>query len=303
MHIKPLPPLNSLVAFAAAAKHLSFTKASEELHVTQGAISRQVRHLEDYLEQPLFIREKRSIRLTIMGHEYYTQTQQALAIITDATLNVLQCPDENQVTIITSNAMATFWLLPRISEFQALYPQIDLRILAVDSIKSLESSEFDIALFYCRTPPPQYRATGLFNEIVFPVCSPAYLAANPHIAKPETLLNGTLLSLELDEQWFSWKELFSACDIDYKTEAYRQLKINNYPLIIQSALNGQGLALAWVNLVDEYLNSGLLVRPIDTEVRTTSQFYMLQPSNSPYEKQGVKNFREWLLSIIEQPNV
>lgn len=299
MHIKPLPPLNSLVAFTAAAKHLSFTKASVELHVTQGAVSRQVRHLEDFLGQALFIREKRSLRLTATGQEYYAQAQRALSLIADATSQAQKPHNDSQITIITSNAMATFWLLPRVTEFQTLFPHIDLRILAVDSITSLENSDFDIALFYCRTPPPKLKATKLFNEIVYPVCSPAYLEANPHITEPDSLLNGTLLSLELDEEWFSWKELFDACGIHYHVDAYRRLKINNYPLIIQSALNGQGIALAWVNLVDDYLNSGLLVRPIETEVRTSSQFYLLQPTGFSQEKQGVKNFRSWLLSIID----
>lgn len=297
MHIKPLPPLNSLVAFSSAAKHLSFTRASEELHVTQGAISRQVRHLEDYLEQALFIREKRSLRLTAIGQQYYAHVQPALSMIASATSQVLESTTDNQITIVTSNAMATFWLLPRISEFQALYPQVDLRILAVDSIASLESTEFDIALFYCRKPPQQFKATALFSEVVYPVCSPAYLANNPQIQAGDALLEGTLLSLEIDEECFSWKELFSACHKEYRPEAYRQLKINNYPLIIQSALNGQGLALAWSNLVDEYLDSGLLVRPIEAQVTTKSQFYMLEPAVTS-NRQGVNDFKQWLLSIL-----
>ncbi|MFT5708011.1 MAG: LysR family glycine cleavage system transcriptional activator [Oceanospirillaceae bacterium] len=298
MLIKPLPPLNSLVAFAAAARHLSFTRASLDLHVTQGAVSRQVRHLEDYLGQALFIRDKRALALTPTGVEYYSSIQQSLQMIAAATGDILQQESDKQVTIITSNAMASFWLLPRISEFQELHPDIDLRILAVDSVDSVSSSRFDIALFYCTKPPKGLEASPLFSEKVFPVCSPAYLEKISPLNGPNDLTKATLLALEVNEEWVNWQDLFNECAINYSHESYRWININNYPLVIQAALNGQGLALAWENLVDDYIASGLLVRPISTTLVTRSQFYMLEPPKPLYPKQGVAYFRQWLLSII-----
>ncbi|WP_417228403.1 transcriptional regulator GcvA [Amphritea sp.] len=298
MSIKPLPPLNSLVAFEAAARHLSFTRAADDLCVTQGAISRQVRHLEDYLGRELFIRDKRSLSLTQTGNEYYVNIQQSLLLIANATGDILQWQGDQQVTVITTNAMASFWLLPRFTKFQELHPEVDLRILAVDSIGDVKNSEFDIALFYCRTPPPYLEASPLFSETVFPVCSPTYLDKHPDFKQPENLLNGTLLSLEINEEWVTWQDWFNECGIKHIPDTCRRLNINNYPLVIQSALNGQGLALAWANLVDDYLASGLLVRPVDKAMATTSQFYMLQKPQSIRPKKGVVCFREWLLSNI-----
>lgn len=296
MRIRPLPPLNSLVAFEAAARHLSFTRAADELSVTQGAVSRQVRHLEDYLGRALFIRDKRALSLTDTGADYYDSVQQSLLQLAGATGDILQWQGDQQVTVVTTNAMASFWLLPRFNEFQEQHPEIDLRILAVESLRNIRHNEFDLALFYCRTPPEDLRATPLFSESVFPVCSPAYLQKNPQIADPLQLATSTLLSLEVREDWLSWRDWFEGCDLPPPTEQARRLKINNYPLVIQSALNGQGLALAWANLVDDYLASGLLVRPVDNALITESQFYMLQPPPTLRPKTGVELVRQWLLS-------
>lgn len=299
MRIKPLPPLNSLVAFEAAVRHLSFTRAADELSVTQGAISRQVRHLEDYLGRALFIRDKRVLHLTETGAEYYDSVQQALLLLAGATGDILQWQGDKQVTVVTTNAMASFWLLPRFSEFQEQYPEVDVRILAVDNLRDVSQNEFDIALFYCRTPPQDLQVTPLFSETIFPVCSPAYLDKHPELRDPQKLASGTLLALDVKEEWVNWSDWFQQCGLPQPAEPARRLKINNYPLVIQSALNGQGLALAWANLVDDYLASGLLVAPVDTTLATTSQFYMLEPSAPQSRpKPGVACFRQWLLSRI-----
>jgi DNA-binding transcriptional LysR family regulator len=302
MRIKPLPPLNSLVAFEAAARHLSFTKASQDLHVTQGAISRQIRHLEEFLGQNLFVREKRALSLTNTGLEYFASIQQSLTDIASATNNALQFQNDRQVTIFTTNAMASFWLLPRFSAFQEQYPDIDLRILAVDSLRNVHHTEFDIALFYCRSLPADLDATPLFNETVFPVCSPAYLEKQRNLHTQQSshldLSKGTLLSLEVNEEWVTWQDWFNECGVQQTIQESRKLNINNYPLVIQAALNGQGFALGWANLVDDYLASGLLVRPVDNSFTTQSQFYILQPNTQLRPKEGVALFRQWLLENI-----
>lgn len=295
MRIKPLPPLKSLVAFEAAARHLSFTQAAEELCVTQGAISRQILLLEDFLGRTLFVRDKRALSLTPTGTEYYDRVQESLLMLAGATGEIVQWKSKQQVTVVTTNAMASFWLLPRFSQFQEQYPEIDVRILAVDSLSQLNQHEFDLALFYCRTEPEGLQVTPLFNETVFPVCSPAYLKKKPQLSQAEFFAQSTLLSLEANENWVTWQDWFRECNLPQPPDHTRRMNINNYPLVIQAALNGQGIALAWGNLVDEYLNSGLLVSPVDRTLVTTSQFYMLEQFNAPL-KQGVECFRQWLLS-------
>jgi DNA-binding transcriptional LysR family regulator len=302
LKIKPLPPLNSLVAFESAARHLSFTQAALELSVTQGAVSRQIRHLEEYLGRSLFVRDKRQLSLTQTGAEYYDSVQQSLLLIASATGDVLQWQGNQQLTVVTSNAMASLWLLPRLPEFQDLHPDIDVRILATDSLLGLRSSEFDVALFYCLKQPAGLVATPLFNERVFPVCSPAFLercrsnntAAGIQGLNDEDILGTTQLWLDSGEDWLNWSQWFSAAGLAPQ-EPRRRLNLNNYAMLVQAALNGQGIALGWEQLVADYLQSGLLVRPVAMELNTTARFYMLEPQESMRRKPGVEQFRHWLL--------
>ncbi|UTW10681.1 LysR substrate-binding domain-containing protein [Marinobacterium rhizophilum] len=301
MKIKPLPPLNSLVAFESAARHLSFTQAAIELSVTQGAISRQIRHLEEYLGRGLFVRDKRQLTLTQTGAEYYDSVQQSLLLISSATGAIVQWQGNQQLTVVTSNAMASLWLLPRLPEFQDLHPDIDVRILATDSLQGLRNSEFDVALFYCRTPPTGLQATPLFKERVFPVCSPAFLARHSASetgeGEPEDILSTTQLWLDSAEDWLNWSQWFSSAGLPPQ-EPRRRLNLNNYPMLVQAALNGQGIALGWEQLVTDYLKSGLLVRPVAVELNTTARFYMLEPEEPMRRKPGVEVFRHWLLQHV-----
>ncbi|WP_020679433.1 LysR substrate-binding domain-containing protein [Marinobacterium rhizophilum] len=303
MKIKPLPPLNSLVAFEAAARHLSFTQAALELSVTQGAISRQIRHLEEYLGRSLFVRDKRQLTLTQTGAEYYDSVQQSLLLISSATGTILQWQGNQQLTVVTSNAMASLWLLPRLPEFQDQHPDVDVRILATDSLQGLRNSEFDVALFYCRTPPAGLAATPLFNERVFPVCSPAFLARHSNTESgeggAEDILGTTQLWLDSAEDWLNWNQWFISTGLAPK-EPRRRLNLNNYPMLVQAALNGQGVALGWEQLVAGYLQSGLLVRPVAMELNTTARFYMLEPEEPMRRKPGVEQFRHWLLQRVNE---
>jgi len=303
LKIKPLPPLNSLVAFESAARHLSFTQAALELSVTQGAISRQIRHLEEYLGRSLFVRDKRQLTLTQTGAEYYDSVQQSLLLISSATGTILQWQGNQQLTVVTSNAMASLWLLPRLPEFQDLHPDVDVRILATDSLQGLRNSEFDVALFYCRTPPAGLAATPLFNERVFPVCSPAFLARHSNAESgeggAEDILGTTQLWLDSAEDWLNWNQWFISTGLAPK-EPRRRLNLNNYPMLVQAALNGQGVALGWEQLVAGYLQSGLLVRPVAMELNTTARFYMLEPEEPMRRKPGVEQFRHWLLQRVSE---
>ncbi|MEM5527971.1 LysR substrate-binding domain-containing protein [Gammaproteobacteria bacterium AS21] len=298
MQIKPLPPLNSLVAFEAAARHLSFTRAADELNVTQGAVSRQIKHLEEYLGRTLFIRDKRALYLTETGELYYVNVQQSLTHISSSTADIIKWKGDQQISIATTNAMASFWLLPRFAQFQKHHPDINLRIFAVDSIKQVRQGEFDLAMFFCSVVPKGLEATPLFRENVFPVCSPLYLANNPNISEPIDLINGTLLTLELAEDWVSWQAWFTDNNLKQLPNSCKRLNINNYLLVIQAALNGQGIALAWENLVDDYLTSGLLVKPVEGSMHTESQFYLLQPPQTLRPKKGVELFKTWLLESL-----
>lgn len=298
MKIQPLPPLNSLVAFEAAARHLSFTLAAHELNVTQGAISRQVRLLEDYLGKTLFERTTRAINLSPTGSQYYDTVRSTLLQLAQATGEIRHWQGAQQVTVVTSTAMASLWLLPKVAEFQRDNEEIDLRIIAYDQVKDFSRLDCDLALYYCRTPPQDMQVTPLFAEEVFPVCSPGYLAKHPALSSPQQLADCTWLWLDDPQRdWIGWSEWFQRLGLK-NIEPRRRININSYSMLIQSALSGQGIALAWSNLVDNHLQTGALVRPIDTVLRTDAQFCLLEPLRRGAMRQSVKCFRAWLLAQL-----
>ncbi|MCF7202362.1 LysR substrate-binding domain-containing protein [Pseudomonas oligotrophica] len=301
MKIQPLPPLNSLVAFEAAARNLSFTLAAKELNVTQGAVSRQIRLLEDYLGKSLFERTTREIHLTATGNQYYATVKDSLLQLAQATGEIRHWHGAQQVTVVTSTAMASLWLLPRVAEFQRENEEIDLRIIAYDHVRDFSRLDCDLALYYCRTPPKDMRATPLFTEEVFPVCSPAYLAKHPELHGLRDLAQSTWLWLEDPQSdWIGWPEWFQR--LGHKPlEPRHRININSYSMLIQSALIGQGVALAWSNLVDNHLQTGALVRPIDDCLHTEAQFCLLEPTGRSSNRQSVSRFRNWLMGQVVPP--
>lgn len=297
MKIKPLPPMNSLVVFEAAARHLSFTLAASELNVTQGAISRQVRQLEEYLGKDLFVRANRNIYLSPTGLQYYQTIVRSLLDVAQTTGEIKKWQGEHQVTVATTNAMAALWLLPKVATYQQR-DEIDLRILSSENLMDLRKLDCDMALYYCRVPPAEMTVTTLFPEEVFPVCSPAYLEKLAHCKNPTEIFGKTLLYLdESQRDWVNWPEWFEAVDLPAVVPRNR-MNINNYPMLLQAAINGQGIALAWGSLVDEYLKNGALVRPVETVLRTSANFCMLEPQGRGLVPASVKSFRNWLLAQL-----
>ncbi|WBS05187.1 LysR substrate-binding domain-containing protein [Pseudoduganella sp. SL102] len=302
MKIDPMPPLNSLVAFEAAARHLSFTVAATELNVTQGAISRQVRLLEDYLGTPLFERTTRRIVLSSKGEQYYRDIHDVLTRLARATGAVRQWQGTQQLTVFTSTALASMWLLPRVAEFQRQNDEIELRIIANDQVKDFSRLDCDLAVFYSGQQPEGIHATPLFAEEVFPVCSPEYLAKHPGLAEPEQLRDCTWLWLEDPQSgWIGWPEWYRRIG-HQPVEPRRRVNINSYAMLIQSAVAGQGVALAWANLVDRHLETGALVRPIDAALRTSGMFYLLEPEDRGAWRHSVRRFRTWLLEQVAGDN-
>lgn len=300
MKITPLPPMNSLVAFESAARHLSFTSAADELHVTQGAISRQIRCLEKYLGKPLFERANRSVKLTAVGQQYAQAVRQSLNDISVITDEIRSWRGMHQITVATTSAMASLWLLPKIAEFQREHEDIELRIVAIEQVRDLARVECDVALFYCRTAPPRMRATTLFHEEVFPVCSPGYLERYGPFPGPDALMGCTLLSLEdADQDWMSWKQWFTEVGVASRLPR-RRLNINSYSMLVQAAIMDQGVALGWSQLVDDYLERGQLIRPLETVLRTEASFCLLEHIDAPSNRRGVRAFQEWLLNTVPQ---
>lgn len=297
LKIQPLPPLNSLIAFEAAARHLSFTFAAKELNVTQGAISRQVRLLEDYLGKTLFERTTRTINLTPTGAQYHETVRDCLQSLARSTGEIRQWRGDQQVTVATSTAMASLWLLPKVAEFQRQHEEIDLRIIAIDHVKDYAKLDCDLAMYYCSASPKGLDVTPLFSEEIFMVCSPSYLAKHPQLSSIEGLTSCTWLWLEDSQRdWIGWPEWFKRLERAPVAPKHR-ININSYSMLIQSAISGQGVALAWNNLVDEPLGTGALVRPNDLVLQTNAQFCLLEPPSTRGPRHSVKLFRDWLMGL------
>lgn len=297
MKIQPLPPFKALIAFEATARHGSFTRAAEELNVTQGAISRQIALLEDMLGAHLLDRTTRSVCLTPTGEQYFQSSREALLALAAATQQIKRWHGDQQVTVATSTALASLWLLPRIPEFNEAHEGIDLRIVAYDHVKDYRKLECDLAVYYAKGPPEAIKSTPICSEEIFPICSPAYLARHPNLATAQDLANCTWLWLDESERdWVTWTEWFRRLELAPVTPR-NKINLNNYSMVIQAALSGQGVALGWRNLVDPYLKAGTLVRPIPDILETEGQFFVLEPSGPHERRKCVADFRDWLLSL------
>ncbi|GGK70859.1 LysR substrate-binding domain-containing protein [Amphritea balenae] len=297
---KKLPPLSTLVTFEAAARLLSFTQAGEELHVTQTAISRQVRSLEEYLSRPLFIRGHRSVKLTDAGELLLQSVSMGLEHIATTVTELRYAKPESHLTVSATIAFASLWLSPRLLAFKQLHPNLEVRILASDRDINLQTEGVDLA-FGCGDYDNQsgVKATFLFADEVFPVCSSNYLNTRAQINKPEDLLQHQLLHLD-DEHWrnISWKA--TDWSLWLKSQDVKGplpsggLRINNYPLLLQTAVNGQGIALGWKHLVSDLLKQGLLIKPLQQSLNTHRGYYLVESSQAPLSIEA-KTFRDWIL--------
>ncbi|MFM0594835.1 MULTISPECIES: LysR substrate-binding domain-containing protein [Paraburkholderia] len=298
MRIAPLPPLQCLVAFESAVRHASFTKAAAELHLTQSAISRQIAQLEDFLGRSLFVREHRALRLTIAGEGYAKQVQWLLASCSEATLDVMKHYGDQELTIACSSGVAVLWLTPRLGAFRAAHPNVKIRMIVRDGLASLSPAEFDVGLYYIRQrAEPHFTARRLFDEEVYPVCSPGYLAGR--VLDPAALAHETLLVQEDGQrQWMSWSEWFGFNGVQLPAVP-RAVVVNHYPQLVQMAILGQGVVLGWRNMIDACLNEGLLVRATHASASHGGGYYVVSP-NDRSQNQAARTFTRWLFEQAEE---
>lgn len=295
-----LPPVNSLVAFEAAARHLSFTVAARELHVTQGAVSRQVRSLESNLGIALFHRAHRSVRLTREGQRLHHAVGLSLEHIASACAELRTVHSQHQVTIAATLAFSSLWLVSRLPRFREADPEIDVRVLATDQELDYATEAVDLAVRYGKGGWPEVAAVKLLDEEVFPVCSPAFLDRHGPIATAQELARARLLNLDRNQwRWLGWPDWFRRLGHNVRLDAHG-LWLSNYPLVIQAAVAGQGIALGWRHLVGDHLAAGLLVRPLDLSLTTDMSDYLVLPSDLA-PAPAVLAFRDWLLAEAGVP--
>ena len=292
INYRNLPPLNALVAFSAAAEEQSFTRAGQRLFVTQGAISRQVRLLEQRLDVTLFERDNRQVRLTNAGANYHQAISVALSQIASATELLQQPFDDNQITVATTHAVASLWLMPLISQYCQLQEQVDVRLLASDSVMDMHPKDYDCCIGYSMQPPERGRLVKLFNERIFVVCSPDYLAQHKDLTPRQLLATRQLVLDNTDSGWLNWPDWFAGVGLETVVPQHR-VTFSHYTMLLQAAQQGQGVALAWDYLANDYLASGMLVQAVDLVMETAAGFYLLtSPEGEQKHAAGV--FCDWL---------
>jgi len=292
---RQLPNLGALVAFEAVARHLSITQAAGELGLTQAAVSRKIRALEEDLGVALFRRLHRALRLTPEGERLHAAVSGSLHRIAETAEGLRRQGSPAQISVATSIAFATFWLMPRIPKFSARHPDVELRITAFDPYVDPASEGADAAIRYGKGRWPGLAATHLFDEEIFPVCSPGYRDRHPELTSVEALREQTLLYMDVGyTEWTDWTEWFRKQGVA-PPPARRGLKFNTYTIVIQAAVAGQGVALGWRHLVDEFLEAGQLVRPIPASQVSDGAYYLVRPEDAA-ESPEVRVFVDWLLS-------
>jgi LysR family transcriptional regulator, glycine cleavage system transcriptional activator len=284
-----LPPLNSLRAFESAARLLSFTRAADELAVTQSAVSHQVKTLEDWAGLPLFRRDGRAVALTEAAQKFLPAVTQALDQLALAGRK-LQAVDPGQgwLTVAVMPSFAGKWLVPRLAAFRAKHPNIDVWLATFEAQSGALGPDVDMAIRYGREEWPGLTTIKFLSEELFPVCAPSVAA---QLKDPADLARTTLLHDELREDWTMWLRAAGVTAVD----ATRGPGFDDSGLLIQAAIEGLGVALGRSVLVKGDLNAGRLVRPFATSLPGGSSYALVYPpelENAP----KVKAFREWLLA-------
>ena len=285
-----LPPLNALRAFEAAARHLSFTRAAAELHVTQAAISHQVKALEDYLGRQLFRRLNRALLLTDDAQAYLPSVSRAFTLLNEATSNLLSKHTPGPLTVSALPSFAARWLVPRLGRFRQIRPDIDLRIDPSAELSDFAGGDVDVSIRYGRGKYPGLRTDWLMTEDIFPVCSPLLLAGTHPLREPGDLEHHVLLHDDGHGDWRTWLLAAAADGVD----PTRGPIFTDSGMLIQAAMAGQGVALARGVLAADELAAGRLVRPFALSLPTAYAYYLVCPQDRA-EQPKIAAFRDWLL--------
>ena len=295
---RALPSLDLLRGFECAARHLNFTKAAAELFLTQSAVSRQVQTLEERLEVRLFVRKRRGLALTAEGHHLFRVVQGALRQVQDALESLRPADPGQRVTVTSTMAFCSLWLVPRLGEFHSAHPEVDVRVAANDRVLDLERERIDISVRYCPESGAPSGAVWLFAEELAPVCSPSLLKSRP-LRRAEDLSRHVLLHIEDPDNpspWLAWSNWLEAVGLRNLKPA-GAVRFNYFDQCVRAALAGQGVALGRLPLVQELLRDGSLVAPFPQRAHTMRSYWLVRPT-TPAHRPHVDRFAEWLLRTV-----
>lgn len=286
-----LPSLNALRAFEAAARHLSLTKAADELSVTPGALSHQIKALEARLGAKLFQRTARGLAFTDLGRDYLPVVRDAFDRLAAGTDTLFGAAQAATLTVSVSPNFAQKWLVPRLGRFAAAHPSIDLRIAASTEHVDFAASDVDLAVRHGDGDWPGLAVAKLSNEHVIPVASPRLAGGKPPLKRPRDLKAHTLLHAPGPVDWRAWTEAAGLADLDVR----RGPRFNQASMAIEAAVDGVGVALARTGLAALDLGAGRLVQPFGPALAAPFAYYIVCPA--PFANRSkFRTFRDWALA-------
>ncbi len=289
------PPLKSLRAFEAAGRHLSFTRAADELFVTQAAISHQIKALEEYLGLPLFIRRNRKLLLTDEGQNYWPKIRDMFEGLTIATEQLKSQLTGGPLTVSVVPTFATSWLIPRLSDFNKTYPDIEVRLKASDDTVDFLQENIDLAIYYEAGSHASLHSITLLNEQLTPLCSPSLLQGDLPLEKPEDLKDHNLLHDYSTEDWRRWLKLAGVKGVDLSHGA----TFSHTSMVQQAAIFGQGIAMGHLVLSQAEVLAGRLVQPFELMMESDLSYDLVCPIEYA-ERPKIKVFIEWILRTVKQ---
>lgn len=294
MERRRLPPLNALRAFEAAARHLNFSRAADELAVTPGAVSQQIQNLEDYVGAALFKRTPKGLLLTDAAQTALPALREAFDRLAEAASLLTAAVDGRRLTVSVAPSFAAKWLVPRLGLFEAAHPQVDVWLSADMEVVDFALGEIDLAIRYGAGRYPGLEVVKLMSETVIPVASPELLEANP-IVQPSDLANHILLhdgSPDADDSCPDWSMWLAARQVK-GVDGARGPRFNQSSLVIEAAAGGRGVALAKRALAQADLDSGRLVAPLQDATAVDFAYFVVHPKAKGRLPQ-VKAFVSWI---------
>jgi LysR family glycine cleavage system transcriptional activator len=293
------PPLKAVRYFEAAARHLSFSKAAEELNVTHSAISHQIKALEEWVGQPLFDRTGRALRLTEAGRQFLPPVRSAFQQLADAAQDLRQLCRGGPLTVSVLPSLASKWLVPRLFDFRAKHPEIEVRISATERVEQIGQGGIDIAIRYGRGKWPNVDSELLLKDDLFPIASPSLLNADTPLKEPRDLANFNLISdttwqAAQFDFWQQWLEHAGVTGLELKSGGF---SFNYSNLLIQAAVDGLGVALGNTMLASDDLRAGRLVKPFDISVPLDTGYYVVYVRDA-LKRPKIRAFRDWVMDQV-----
>lgn len=291
-----LPSMQTLLVFQAAARHLSFTKAGQELNLTQTAVSHQIKNLENILGVKLFVRKRNSLTLTTAAQDYLASITQAINIVSSATNNTKHSQSSTTLSIVCLPTYAVQCLIPILPEFQRLHPEISLQLRVSSDFSEFEGANYDVAIRYGSGSWQAFRSDLLHVEEFFPVCSPQLIPGRK--ASEIELLNQlpkirTYFYSMFQDDWAAWLEAAGHTGVSFSNTSVFHMHLAS----LEAANAGCGLAIGRTPLVDRYLANGSIVAPFRTRAKSRSAYYLTSPAGKE-ELPNIKQFREWILARV-----